>query len=153
MSTQTTSRNFSTWWICGLLLCASTINYMDRQTLSNVSVRITNEFHLSDEQYGYLETAFGLAFATGAMIFGIIADRTNVRWLYPIGYSSAFQLDQAFRAARTRCGVNGALRRRTPVASKMALLIAAVIGTIEGSPPPRGCISGRLISTISTSGI
>lgn len=71
------------WWICGLLLCATTINYMDRQTLANVSVRITREFELSETQYGYLETGFGLAFAVGAIVFGVIADRTNVRWLYP----------------------------------------------------------------------
>lgn len=72
------------WWICGLLLLASTINYMDRQTLSNTSKRITDEFKLSDEQYGNLELAFGLAFACGATVFGIIADKTSVRWLYPI---------------------------------------------------------------------
>ena len=72
------------WWVCGLLLLASTINYMDRQTLSNISQRITDEFHLSEEEYGHLELAFGLAFAIGATVFGIIADRTNVRWLYPI---------------------------------------------------------------------
>jgi ACS family hexuronate transporter-like MFS transporter len=72
------------WWVCGLLLLASTINYMDRQTLSNISERITLEFRLSDEQYGNLELAFGLAFAVGATVFGVIADRTNVRWLYPI---------------------------------------------------------------------
>jgi len=37
--------------------------------------------------------------------------------------------------------VNGVLRKRTPVASKIALPIAAVIGTMDGSPPPSGCIS------------
>ena len=84
MSTQTASRNFSTWWICGLLLCASTINYMDRQTLSIVSPQIKAEFGISSEQYGWVELAFGMAFALGATVFGIIADRINVRWLYPI---------------------------------------------------------------------
>ena len=84
MTTEPARKTFWTWWVCGLLLCASTINYMDRQTLANVSKRITTEFELSERQYGYLETAFGLAFATGAMVFGTIADRTNVRWLYPI---------------------------------------------------------------------
>lgn len=71
------------WWICGLLLLASTINYMDRQTLSNTSERITREFKLTEAQYGALETAFGLAFAVGASVFGMIADRTSVKWLYP----------------------------------------------------------------------
>ncbi|MDB5340550.1 MAG: dgoT 2 [Planctomycetaceae bacterium] len=72
------------WWVCGLLLLASTINYMDRQTLANTSVQITKEFDLSEKQYGTLETAFGLAFAVGASVFGFISDRTNVRWLYPV---------------------------------------------------------------------
>ena len=71
------------WWVCGLLLLASTINYMDRQTLANTAPRIKAEFHLSSEQYGHLELAFGLAFACGATLFGIVADRTSVRWLYP----------------------------------------------------------------------
>lgn len=72
------------WWVCGLLLLASTINYMDRQTLANTSVQITREFELSEQQYGTLETAFGLAFAVGASIFGFISDRVSVRWLYPV---------------------------------------------------------------------
>lgn len=66
-----------------MLLLASSINYMDRQTLSNVSVRIKSEFGLSGEQYGQIELAFGWAFAVGATVFGIIADRTSIRWLYP----------------------------------------------------------------------
>ena len=44
-----------TWWICTLLLFASTINYMDRQTLANASQRITDRFGMTDEQYGRLE--------------------------------------------------------------------------------------------------
>ncbi|MBI3852263.1 MAG: MFS transporter, partial [Verrucomicrobia bacterium] len=71
------------WWVCGLLLLATTINYMDRQTLANAAVRIVNEFKLSKEQYGDLELAFGWAFAVGSLLFGFIADRVSVRWLYP----------------------------------------------------------------------
>src|SRR5690349_10728853 len=72
------------WWICGLLLLASTINYMDRQTLANASVRITTQFSLSQEQYGNLELAFGWAFAVGSIFFGVLADRFPLRWLYPV---------------------------------------------------------------------
>src|SRR6266576_3699376 len=56
------------WWVCGLLLFASMINYMDRQTLANVAVRICDEFTLSQEKYGNLEMVFGWSltgFATG----------------------------------------------------------------------------------------
>ncbi len=78
--------------ICGLLLLASAINYMDRQTLASVSVRITNEFKLSEQQYGRLEAGFGWAFAIGSLCFGMLADRITVRWLYPavlVGWSLA----------------------------------------------------------------
>ncbi len=47
-------------------------------------MQITREFSLSEKEYGTLETAFGLAFAVGASVFGFISDRTNVRWLYPV---------------------------------------------------------------------
>ena len=71
------------WWICGLLLLASTLNYMDRQTLSNVATRISKQFHLREEQYGNIETFFGLAFAFGSLFFGWVVDRLPVRWVYP----------------------------------------------------------------------
>jgi len=71
------------WWICALLLLASAINYMDRQTLANAAVRITTQFQLNREQYGNLEFAFGWAFAVGSLLFGFLVDRISVRWVYP----------------------------------------------------------------------
>ncbi len=71
------------WWITALLLLATMLNYMDRQTLASVAKRITDEFQLSQEQYGNIEFAFGWGFAGGSIIFGILADRIAVRWLYP----------------------------------------------------------------------
>lgn len=71
------------WVIAGLLLLATTINYLDRQTLSTLSKRIIADFHLDKEQYGDLEMAFGLAFAAGSLVFGLLADAVNIRWLYP----------------------------------------------------------------------
>jgi len=72
------------WWVMGLLLLATMINYMDRQTLSNLAVRITQQFDLTNEQYGDIELVFGVAFACGSLFFGIIADRVSVRILYPL---------------------------------------------------------------------
>lgn len=72
------------WWITGLLLLATTINYMDRVTLASASVRVTRELNLSDAQYGNLELAFGWAFAGGSVVFGFLADRFRVYLLYPI---------------------------------------------------------------------
>jgi ACS family hexuronate transporter-like MFS transporter len=72
------------WWVTCLLLLATTINYMDRVTLANASVRVTQEFGLSEEQYGNLELAFGWAFALGSIVFGFLADRFPLYWLYPV---------------------------------------------------------------------
>ena len=79
-----TRPHFWKWYVCGLLLLATTINYMDRVTLANASVRVTKEFGLSEEQYGNLELVFGWAFAAGSLVFGFLADRLKVYWLYPV---------------------------------------------------------------------
>jgi ACS family hexuronate transporter-like MFS transporter len=96
--TPTTKYEARIWWIGCLLLLASAINYMDRQTLANASVRITEEFGMSQEQYGNLEAGFGWAFAAGSLFFGFLADRVSVRWLYAavlmlwsaMGFASGF---------------------------------------------------------------
>lgn len=72
------------WIVCGLLLLASAINYMDRQTLAGASVRITREFGLSQTQYGQVEAVFGYAFAAGSVVFGWAADRFGIRGLYAV---------------------------------------------------------------------
>jgi len=72
------------WWVSGLLLLATMLNYMDRQTLANLSVRITDEMSLNQEQYGDLELVFGWAFALGSITFGVLADRLPIRLLYPL---------------------------------------------------------------------
>ena len=80
------------WFVCGLLLLATMLNYMDRQTLSQSATDISREFQLSNEDYGWLETGFGLAFACGGLILGVTVDYLSVRWIYPavlLAWSSA----------------------------------------------------------------
>jgi MFS transporter, ACS family, hexuronate transporter len=70
------------WWVCALLLLATTLNYMDRQALSQTAVRISDYFDLTNAEFGLLEGAFNAAFGLGAIAFGWLADRGNVRLLY-----------------------------------------------------------------------
>jgi MFS transporter, ACS family, hexuronate transporter len=70
--------------ICGLLLLASAINYLDRQTLASASARVKFEFGLLNEQYGDIEAAFGYGFVIGSIVFGLLADVVSIRWLYPV---------------------------------------------------------------------
>ena len=71
------------WWVCGLLLLATMLNYMDRQTLSQSATDVSKELGLTNEDYGRLEQGFGLAFAAGGLVLGFVADRVSLRWLYP----------------------------------------------------------------------
>ena len=57
---------------------------MDRLTVNTLSIEIQAEFHLNDEQYGYTELGFGMAFAVGSLLFGWLVDRMGVYWLYPV---------------------------------------------------------------------
>jgi ACS family hexuronate transporter-like MFS transporter len=68
--------------VCGLLLLATMINYMDRLTLNLMAKRIKDDLVLSNEMYGEVEEKFGYAFAAGALLFGFIVDRWNARWVY-----------------------------------------------------------------------
>lgn len=80
------------WYVCGILLLATMLNYMDRQTLANTITDISKELGLNNEQYGQLEFGFGMAFAAGGILVGFLVDRLSVRWMYPlvlIGWSSA----------------------------------------------------------------
>jgi ACS family hexuronate transporter-like MFS transporter len=72
------------WGVCLLLLAATTINYMDRVTLANTAMRVKTEFSLSSSQYGEVEEGFSYAFAAGSLLFGLLADRVNIRYLYPL---------------------------------------------------------------------
>src|SRR4051812_20117237 len=80
-----------TWGICGLMLLATMLNYMDRQALAQQATDIRGALALSPEDYGWLETGFGLAFAVGGIMTGTLADRVSLRWLYPailLGWSA-----------------------------------------------------------------
>jgi len=71
------------WGICVLMLLATMLNYMDRLALSQQATEISTELKLSNEDYGRIEAGFGVAFAVGGIVTGLIADRLSPRWLYP----------------------------------------------------------------------
>lgn len=75
---------FWKWSVCGLLLLATMVNYMDRLTLNQAAKPIKNEFKLDQRQYARIEVCFGIAFAAGAVFSGILVDRGIVRWYYPL---------------------------------------------------------------------
>jgi len=81
------SKSITGWWpwaVCGILLLATLLNYMDRQALAVTLPTLKADYSLAEARVGKVEACFGFAFAFGAIFFGIIADRTGPRYLYPI---------------------------------------------------------------------
>ena len=80
------------WWVCGVLLLATLLNYMDRQALPQTATELKARYELGDARYGWVEGVFGGAFAVGSVLFGLLADRFGPRRLYPVvlvGWSAA----------------------------------------------------------------
>jgi ACS family hexuronate transporter-like MFS transporter len=76
------------WTVCGLLFAASTINYIDRQVLGILAPLLQKEIGWSEVQYGYIVSAFQVAYAIGLAAFGRFIDRFGTR----IGYALAICL-------------------------------------------------------------
>jgi len=88
------------WFICGVLFLATVLCYLDRQTMSICAPKITEEFNLSNEQFGDLLSAFRWAYAIAQIPAGYLADRFSVRAVYAlaVGLWSAAGAAAAFVA-------------------------------------------------------
>lgn len=62
------------WWVAGTIFLATTINYIDRQALSVAAPVIREDLGLSNEQYGWIVSAFLLAYAIMQMVSGRLID-------------------------------------------------------------------------------
>jgi len=72
------------WWVVVMMLLATVVNYMDRQALGSMASFIKADFNLNEQGYGTLEAWFGYSYAVFLIVAGFMADRWNLRWLYPI---------------------------------------------------------------------
>jgi ACS family hexuronate transporter-like MFS transporter len=68
------------WLICGMLLLATTSNYMDRQVLGILAPDLQRELGWTEVEYGNIVTAFQAAYALGLLGCGWLIDRVGARW-------------------------------------------------------------------------
>ena len=76
------------WWICILLFCATTINYLDKQVLSLTwKDYISPVLHWTDSDYGTIAGFFSLFYAFGCLFAGRFVDwmGTKKGFLWAIG--------------------------------------------------------------------
>jgi ACS family hexuronate transporter-like MFS transporter len=69
--------------VCMVLLSATFLNYADRFVLTQNAPQVQESFGISEAGYGKLASYFGIGFALGGLLFGILADWISVRILYP----------------------------------------------------------------------
>jgi ACS family hexuronate transporter-like MFS transporter len=67
------------WVICALLFFATTINYIDRQVLGILAPDLQRSIGWNEAEYGFIVTAFQLAYALGLVVSGGLMDRFGTR--------------------------------------------------------------------------
>ena len=67
------------WLPVGVLVLASSLNYLDRQLLAALAPELRAEFQLSNEQYGLIVSVFSLVYAAAAPLAGWLLDRVGLR--------------------------------------------------------------------------
>src|SRR5260370_18698946 len=69
-------------------MLVSMISYIDRNTLALLAPTILRDTRLSAEQYGFIISAFSIAYMLGNPVWGRILDRTGL----PVGMTAAVSL-------------------------------------------------------------
>lgn len=137
------------WWVCGALLLATLLNYMDRQALAETATELKARFQLDDARYGEIERGFSWAFALGSIVFGFLADKFGPRRLYPvvlIGWSVAGILTPL---ASTSVAAHFETPDDEPGAGtfRWLLLCRVVLGLFEAGHWPCALLTARQILT------
>src|SRR5215510_11525393 len=67
------------WYVCALLFFCTTINYIDRNSLSVLKTTLQGKLGWEDVDYGTITTAFTFAYAMFPSVIGFIIDKIGVK--------------------------------------------------------------------------
>ena len=73
------------WTVVALIFFATTVNYIDRQVIGLLKPYIQDDLGWSEADYGYIVTAFQVAYGIGMIVGGRMLDRLGSK----LGYSIA----------------------------------------------------------------
>ncbi|HEX5430588.1 MAG TPA: MFS transporter, partial [Bryobacteraceae bacterium] len=66
------------WLGIGIFILSTSLNYLDRQLLAALAPTLRSEFHLNNEQYGEIQSAFFAVYAAVAPFAGWFVDRVGL---------------------------------------------------------------------------
>ncbi len=95
------------WRIGTLLFLSTTINYIDRQSLSALAPYLKRDYQWSNEQFALVIIAFRAAYAIGQAVSGRVLDAIGTRnglSLAVLWYSAAAMLTPLATGLRSLCG-------------------------------------------------
>src|SRR5688572_2101829 len=67
------------WVILALVFFATTINYLDRMVMGILAPELQKLYAITDQQYGYIQSAFALSYAFGQLVCGRLLDVVGVK--------------------------------------------------------------------------
>lgn len=138
------------WAVCGAMLLATLLNYMDRQALPQTATELKERYGLNDARYGLLEGVFSWAFAAGSVAFGLIADRFGPRRVYPVvlaGWSAAGLLTPFAGVAEVTGRLEGPDDASGAGVFRWLLACRTILGFFEAGHWPCALLTARQILT------
>lgn len=79
MTAKNTTIGKYRWTICGLLFFATTVNYLDRQVLSLLAPRLSEEFGWTNSDYANITAVFQFVYALSMIFAGRIIDKLGTK--------------------------------------------------------------------------
>ncbi len=138
------------WQILTLIFFATTINYIDRQVIGILKPFIASDLGWDETDYGYIVTAFQIAYAIGLLTTGRLLDKYGTR----IGFTWAIIVwsiaGMAHAAARSVAGF--AFFRFALGIGESANFPAAVKSVAEWFPKKERAFAAGLFNSGSTVG-
>ncbi|MBT3385945.1 MAG: MFS transporter [Prolixibacteraceae bacterium] len=150
MNKLTTKTGNYRWRILTLLFFATTINYIDRQVIGILKPFIAEDLGWSEADYGYIVTAFQIAYAIGLVATGRFLDKFGTR----IGYLWAIIMWSiaGMAHAAARGVVSFVIVRFTLGLGQSANFPAAVKSVAEWFPKKERALAAGLFNSGSTIG-
>lgn len=138
------------WRMVALLFFATTINYLDRQVIGILKPFIATDLGWSEADYGYIVTAFQIAYALGLLMAGRLLDAVGTR----VGYAWAVAVwSLAGVAHAVAAGVTSfALARFVLGLGEAANFPAAVKAVAEWFPKKERALATGVFNAGSTVG-
>ena len=67
------------WWIAALLFASTTINYIDRQTLSVLAPYLKRDYHWANSDFALIVIAFRAGYTIFQVVSGRLLDKLGTR--------------------------------------------------------------------------